>query len=163
MKKACNHKFKLLSLLNESLIFFLQKGLTYYYNVKTQKSQWNFPESETTANSKVIKTETSLVNTNTEISKVYKDQFRDKISKLVVNLLKPYLNEKCQAGRIKNTEDFKHLARKFTHTIIEKEMSRTSNLEELELDKRVKMKSAEYITNYMAKFNISGYSRKQDV
>jgi len=143
-------------------IFYL-KGLTYYYNIKTQKSQWNFPTSEILVASNSAKSEVLVANDSSESLKVYKDQFRDKLSKLVVNLLKPYLGENCKVGRIKNIEDFKHLARKFTHTIIEKEMSKTSKLEELELDKRVKMKSAEYVKNYMAKFNISGYSRKQDV
>ena len=122
--------------------------MSYYYNVKTKKTQWNLPKPET---------KISIASDGN-----HKDQFRDKISKLVVNLLKPYLSEKCLVGHIKNNEDFKYLARKFTHTIIEKEMERATSLKELDLDNRVKIKSHEYVVNYMAKFNISGYFRKQD-
>jgi hypothetical protein len=94
--------------------------------------------------------------------KLYKDQFRDKLSKLIIKLLEYYLKEDCKYGHIRNTDDFKHLARKFTHTIMEKELSRVTKLEELDLNKRVKMKTEEYINQYMNKFK-NGYSRKNDV
>lgn len=145
--------------------FVLTKGLTFYYNIKTHKSQWNFPKSESISTTQSAdSTESELSSTTNNTFKVYKDQFREKLSKLVVNLLKPYLNEKCRFGHIRNTDDFKHLARKFTHTIIEKELSRATRLEELDLDNRVKAKSKEYISSYMAKFDtVAGYCRKQDV
>lgn len=85
------------------------------------------------------------------------------MSKMVINLLKPYLNENCKVGHIKSTDDFKHLARRFTHTIIEKEMARSSDLNEIDIDKRVKQKSHEYISNYLLKFGSAGYSRKNDI
>lgn len=85
------------------------------------------------------------------------------MSKLVINLLKPYLNVDCKVGHIKNNEDFKHLARRFTHTIIEKEIARAADPKEIDIDKRIKQKSHEYISKYMLKFGSSGYSRKNDV
>lgn len=45
----------------------------------------------------------------------------------------------CRIGRIGNVDDFKHLARKFTHTILDKELTRTSKLDELDFEKRIKV------------------------
>ena len=107
----------------------------------------------------------STTNTNESASntfKLIKDQFREKLSKLIIKLLEAYMKEDCKYGRIKSTDDFKHLARKFTHTIMEKELSRVTKLEELDLNKRIKIKAQEYITQYMNKFK-SGYSRKNDL
>jgi hypothetical protein len=44
---------------------------------------------------------------------------------------------------------------------MEKELSRTTKFEELDLNKRVKIKSQEFVENYMARFN-GDYSRKMD-
>ena len=90
--------------------------------------------------------------------KIFKDQFRDKLSKLVIGLLQPYLKKDCKIGHIGSTDDFKHLARKFTHAIMEKEMSRATKLEELDLNKRIRIKTEEYVSKYMAKFT-AGYVR----
>jgi histone-lysine N-methyltransferase SETD2 len=76
-------------------------------------------------------------------------------------VLQPFLKEDCKLGHIQNTDDFKHLARKFTHMIMEKEMSRATKIEELDLNKRIKMKTQEFITRYMQRFN-GNYSRKTD-
>ena len=178
-----------------------KKGQTYYFNVKTKKSQWHFPRLKQCHTKTVVqetsnkKTDESLVTTTTSESlkrvtesrpnasessttgelssttntnesasntfKLIKDQFREKLSKLIIKLLEAYMKEDCKYGRIKSTDDFKHLARKFTHTIIEKELSRVTKLEELDLNKRIKIKTQEYITHYMNKFK-SGYSRKND-
>jgi len=40
-------------------------------------------------------------------------------------------------GRLRRIEDFKHLARKFTHCVMEKEMSRVTRPEQLDLNKRI--------------------------
>jgi hypothetical protein len=142
------------------------KGLIYYYNLKTKVSQWEYPGNKSNLpiiNEAVNEESPSTTNSNSESFKLLKDQFREKLSKVVVNILKPYLNEKTKFGHIKNSDDFKHLARKFTHTILEKEISRVTKLEALEIDNRIKIKSQEYITTYMSKFNTSGYCRKQDI
>lgn len=165
-----------------------KKGQIYYFNVVTKQSQWHFPRLKSSVespNKKQDETPASLtneatspadstskpksnkeqtmVNSNETSSsfKQYKDQFREKLSKLVIKLLEVYLKEDCKCGRIRSTDDFKHLARKFTHTIMEKEMSRVTKLEELDLNKRVKIKTQEYVSQYMNKFK-GGYSRKSD-
>ena len=58
------------------------------------------------------------LGTKSDTFKVSRDLFRDKLSKLVIQLLQPYLNNPTKIGHIRTTEDFKHLARKFTHTIL---------------------------------------------
>ena len=98
---------------------------------------------------------------SSEAFKICKDQFREKLSKLIVKVLQPFLKEDFKVGHIQNTDDFKHLARKFTHMIMEKEMSRATKIEELDLNKRIKMKAQEFITRYMQRFN-GNYSRKTD-
>lgn len=143
------------------------KGLIYYYNLRTKVSQWECPvakpASEGAAGNSEGVPSTSSSNSE-EVFKSVKDLFREKLSKVVVNILKPYLNEKVKFGHIKNNEDFKHLARKFTHTILEKEISRVARLEALEVDARIKAKSHEYISTYMSKFRTSaGYCRRLDV
>lgn len=101
-------------------------------------------------------------SSSSELFKVCKEKFREKLSCLVVKLLQPYLRKDCKYGRIEDTADFKHLARKFTHTIMEKEMSRATKLEELDLDKRIKVKTQDYVTRYMQKFH-GIYSRNLDI
>lgn len=122
--------------------------------------------ADTTSKMKTVEDSNSTAgpvsnSSSSEIFKIYKDQFREKLSKLVVKVLQPYLKSDCAHGHIQNTSDFKHLARKFTHTIMEKEMSRATKLEELELDKRIKLKTHEYISRYMQKFS-GDYSRTLD-
>ncbi len=122
------------------------------------KKEEKIDDLSSSSSSFAISTNESSSNT----FKLYKDQFRDKLSKLIIKLLEYYLKEDCKYGHIRNTDDFKHLARKFTHTILEKELSRVTKLEELDLNKRVKIKTEEYINQYMNKFK-NGYSRKNDV
>jgi [histone H3]-lysine36 N-trimethyltransferase len=77
-------------------------------------------------------------------------------------MLKPYMRDDCKFGHITSNQDFKHLARKFTHSILEKEITRmTAECVDVELTKRVKIKAKEYITKYMMKFK-GDYTRKTD-
>ena len=118
------------------------------------------PQSESSSSSS---SHHDVTNSSTsEIFKIYKDQFRNKLSRLVVKLLQPYLRRDCKTGHITNSSDFKHLARRFTHTILEKEISRTTKLEELDLDKRIKIKAQEFVSKYMVKFE-GDYSRNLDI
>ncbi|CAF0709874.1 unnamed protein product [Brachionus calyciflorus] len=191
------------------------KGFVYYYNLKTKKTQWNFPkitkstttskpkltaenntkqeenielksasDSKVTEPDKISPTITSTtsekidndltksngseaasasgsVSTSSNTFKMYRDQFREKLSKLIIKLLEPFLKKDCKYGHIRNNDDFKHLARKFTHTIMEKEISRTTNLEGLDLDKRIKLKAQDYVWKYMQRFR-DGYLRSMD-
>ncbi|CAH3134283.1 unnamed protein product [Pocillopora meandrina] len=49
--------------------------------------------------------------------------FSPQLSNVVVNCLNPFFKVDCKSGRILNTDDFKYLARKLTHGILNKEMS----------------------------------------
>ena len=122
---------------------------------------------------KVVKPEEAVSSTTTHLIetdafKIAKEDFRNKLSSFIVKLLQHYSttsNGGPKYGRIENKDDFKYLARKLTHTIMEKEMSRvasTSNsCDELTLTDSKKTKAHEYVTNYMKKFP-QGYSRKSD-
>lgn len=139
------------------------KGKVYYYHVITKKSQWHFPrESKRTKKESIKKKQEIDFKSLTDDMKKKKDLFREELSKIVCKQLTTYLKSDCHAGHITNTDDFKHLARKFTHAILERELERAlSNSEELTVNKRVKVKTHEYITKYMLKFN-GDYSRKKD-
>lgn len=43
-----------------------------------------------------------------------KEAFRTSMANVMVHFLNPYRKTECKQGRITNTEDFKHLARKVT-------------------------------------------------
>ena len=139
-------------------------GRIYYYNIKTNKTQWNFPSS-TNEMSKEYETNrdnspNAISSTTNNDLKAYKEKFREGLSKFIVKLLEPYL--KSERGRIQNVDDFKHLARKFTHVIMEKELSRTGRIEELEMNKRVRAKTQEYVSRFMSGFP-DGYCRKAEL
>ncbi len=147
------------------------KGRLYFFNRITKHSQWHFPKSavKTAKHVKPKKPEPVQpdISTNepdplSEDYKKYKDLLRENISKLIVKLLQPYMKIDCKVGRITNTDDFKHLARKFTHTILEKELLRHTNPDDVnDANKRVIIKTKEYLKKYMMKFK-GEYSRKID-
>ena len=144
------------------------KGITYYFNIKTKQSQWHLPGSYSSTSSddhkNIIPQPSSpspVTTTNDDANKKFKEQFREKLSKLVIKLLQPYLRPECKKGHIEKTDDFKYLARKFTHCIMEKEMTRVKNIQELEMNGKVKAKAEEYIKKYMYRFE-GHYSRKND-
>ena len=68
-----------------------------------------------------------------------------------MTLLNPYHKADCKSARITSTDDFKYLARKLTHGIVEKELQRKSE-SELELSDSVRFKTQEFVKNYMKKF-----------
>lgn len=49
---------------------------------------------------------------NTEAARKIKEAFRSSMASVMVGILNPYRKPDCKEGRIANTEDFKHLARK---------------------------------------------------
>lgn len=53
-----------------------------------------------------------MADCNTESAKKIKETFRSSMATVVVNVLNGYRKSDCKEGRITNTEDFKHLARK---------------------------------------------------
>lgn len=68
-----------------------------------------------------------------------------------MTLLNPYRKADCKCGRITSTDDFKYLARKLTHGIVDKELHRKSEVE-LEMTDSVRFKTQEFVRNYMKKF-----------
>ncbi|KAL1490468.1 hypothetical protein ABEB36_013156 [Hypothenemus hampei] len=98
---------------------------------------------------------------NDEHSRKIKESFRSTMATTVVGALNAYRKPDCKEGRIINTEDFKHLARKLTHFVMLKELKHLSSIEELVCTDNVKAKAREFIKKYMSKFG-EVYQKRQD-
>lgn len=98
---------------------------------------------------------------NNESAKKIKEIFRSSMATTVVSVLNAYRKPDCKEGRIVNTEDFKHLARKLTHFVMLKEIKHIDKIEDLECTDNVKTKAREYIRKYMSKFG-EFYQKRQD-
>lgn len=53
-----------------------------------------------------------MSDSNSETAKKIKEAFRSNMATVVVSVLNAYRKPDCKEGRITNTDDFKHLARK---------------------------------------------------
>lgn len=53
-----------------------------------------------------------MLDCNSESAKKIKETFRSNMATVVVSVLNSYRKSDCKEGRITNTDDFKHLARK---------------------------------------------------
>ncbi|XP_046747434.1 probable histone-lysine N-methyltransferase CG1716 isoform X2 [Diprion similis] len=81
-----------------------------------------------------------------------KDTFRINMANVMVHFLNPYRKNDCKQGRITNTEDFKHLARKLTHFVLAKELKHCKSVDELQCNENVKHKAKDFVRKYMNKF-----------
>ncbi|XP_011704272.1 PREDICTED: uncharacterized protein LOC105459714 isoform X2 [Wasmannia auropunctata] len=81
-----------------------------------------------------------------------KDTFRINMANVMVHFLNPYRKNDCKQGRITNTEDFKHLARKLTHFVLAKELKHCKSVDELQCNENVKHKARDFVRKYMSKF-----------
>ncbi|XP_017888798.1 probable histone-lysine N-methyltransferase CG1716 [Ceratina calcarata] len=81
-----------------------------------------------------------------------KDMFRINMANVMVHFLNPYRKNDCKQGRITNTEDFKHLARKLTHFVLAKELKHCKSVDELQCNENVKHKAKDFVRKYMSKF-----------
>lgn len=95
---------------------------------------------------------TVAADTSSDAARRIKDQFRLNMAGVIVTHLNPYRKPDCKLGRITNTEDFKHLARKLTHFVMLKELKHCRNVDDLECNDNVKHKARDFIKKYMAKF-----------
>lgn len=119
----------------------------YYWNDETNKTTWDKPtisladrpEQSSLAGAIYARTASRLVSkvegtaaskNGLSGSKKERDEakkaFQAQVSKTVIKVLGRYSKKECAVGRITNGNDFKHLARKFTHIIAEKESTVTN-------------------------------------
>ncbi|XP_033227151.1 uncharacterized protein LOC117179443 isoform X2 [Belonocnema kinseyi] len=99
-----------------------------------------------------LRAQTTGVDASPNAERKIKDAFRINMANVMVHFLNPYRKNDCKQGRITNTEDFKHLARKLTHFVLAKELKHCKSVDELQCNENVKHKAKDFVRKYMSKF-----------
>lgn len=129
---------------------------------RSERSKKRHRDSKQRSSSKSSeKPVTVAADTSSDAARKIKDQFRLHMAGVIVQYLNPYRKPDCKNGRITNTEDFKHLARKLTHFVMLKELKHCRSVDDLECNDNVKHKARDFIKKYMAKFG-AVYQRPKD-
>lgn len=85
----------------------IMKQTKKHVDVTVHKTQKHAKKHKVT-----VKTKLKEISDNSEASKKIKETFRSNMAGVMVSILNAYRKPECKEGRITNTEDFKHLARK---------------------------------------------------
>lgn len=80
---------------------------------KEMQMQQKAAQGRVPAKKKSVKSKfKEMIDMNSEAARKIKETFRSNMAGVIVSSLNAYRKQDCKEGRITNTEDFKHLARK---------------------------------------------------
>lgn len=156
---------------------FDQEGAKYYWNKETLESAWDRPIVGVEKKRRVslaekpnrnmiaglnpnaareqdgkAKDHTAAKAKDEPNETEVKAKFRQQASKAVIKVLDRYRKSDCKFGKITNSGDFKHLARKITHHIVKKELAAAEDAKKPpSFDEDVKHKAKNFVKAYMKK------------
>lgn len=144
-------------------------GKVYYYHIVTRETQWEFPEIKLSTSSLSISS-TEIQNTIQKAKDHFEGQrkaqerqkeriqhdkeqvskLREQIASIVVKYLSQY-RDQLSTTNDKVGNEFKHLARKLTHHLLEKELSQSDHSISEYIDQKTLSKMHHYLKHYMRK------------
>jgi len=95
---------------------------------------------------------TAAADTSSEWERKAKEKFIKEMSSVIVKSLDPFRNPKSK-GYIRSNEDFKHIAKKLTYVIYQKERARAKAGQDIKVTVKMKEKAAEYVKKKMNSYD----------